>query len=171
MTTSFQVVNLSFTNHSTIRIQLRKVNRRPMSELAMITLVPPKRTDFTWLPHCSLYSWPPHSAVCGITPNSYRPLYTPFCMEAPILAESRWCQSSDDTGTCLSDCRRRLDWWIDHIQVVTANNYNTVADFHTKCSQSAFTSIYLVTALNNGYSSAVFPLNVSWQRILAMEVL
>jgi hypothetical protein len=52
----------------------------------------------------------------------------------------------------------------DHLQVVTTNNYNTFADFHitTKFSQSTFTSLYLVTALHNGYSSAVFSLDVSW---------
>jgi hypothetical protein len=51
--------------------------------------------------------------------------------------------------------------FVDHLQVVTTNNYNTIADFHTTdhstlSSQSAFTSCYLVTALNNGYSSALF---------------
>jgi hypothetical protein len=46
--------------------------------------------------------------------------------------------------------------FIDHLQVVTTNNHTTIADFHTKSSQSTFTSLYLVTALNRGYSSAVF---------------
>jgi hypothetical protein len=41
------------------------------------------------------------------------------------------------------------------------NNYNTIADFHTKSSQSTFTSFYLVTGLNNGYSSAMFSLDIS----------
>jgi hypothetical protein len=50
----------------------------------------------------------------------------------------------------------------DHLKVVTTNNYNTIADFHTKSSQSSFTSPCLVTHLNNGYSSAVFSLDVSW---------
>jgi hypothetical protein len=46
---------------------------------------------------------------------------------------------------------------IDHLQVISRNNYNTIADFHTtnhftlKSSQSAFTSRCLVTALNNGF--------------------
>jgi hypothetical protein len=61
--------------------------------------------------------------------------------------------------------------FIDHLQIVTTNNYYTIADFHTKSSQSAFTSLYLVTALHNGYSSAMSSLDVSWWRILAMEIL
>jgi hypothetical protein len=52
--------------------------------------------------------------------------------------------------------------WIDHLQGVTANNYNSITDFHTKSSQSTFTSLYLVTALSNGYSSTMFSLDVSW---------
>jgi hypothetical protein len=57
--------------------------------------------------------------------------------------------------------------FIDHLQVVTTNNYNTIADFNTTnhftlSSQSTFTSFYLVAALRSGYSSAVFSLNVSW---------
>jgi hypothetical protein len=56
--------------------------------------------------------------------------------------------------------------FIDHLQVVTTSNYNTIADFHTTNhsplpSQSAFTSRYLITALNNGYSSAMFSLDAS----------
>jgi hypothetical protein len=56
--------------------------------------------------------------------------------------------------------------FIDHLQVVITNNYYTVADFHItnhsalKSSESAFTSFYLVTAVNNGYSSSVFSLDV-----------
>jgi hypothetical protein len=50
----------------------------------------------------------------------------------------------------------------DHLQVVTTNNYNIIADLHTKSSQSTFTSLYLVTALHNCDSSAVFSLDVSW---------
>jgi hypothetical protein len=42
---------------------------------------------------------------------------------------------------------------------------------HIKCSQSAFTSRCSVAALNNGYSSAMFSLDVSWRRILTMEIL
>jgi hypothetical protein len=57
--------------------------------------------------------------------------------------------------------------FIDHLNVINTNKCNTIADFHTKSSQSTFTSLYLVTALNNGYSFAVFPLdfsgNESWQ--------
>jgi hypothetical protein len=65
---------------------------------------------------------------------------------------------------CISDYRRGLGWWIDYwpLQVVTTNNYNTIADFHTKSSESTFASPYLVTALNNGYSSALFSLDISW---------
>jgi hypothetical protein len=52
--------------------------------------------------------------------------------------------------------------FIDHSQAVTTNNCTTIADFHTKFSESTFTSLYLVTALNNGYSSVVFSLDISW---------
>jgi hypothetical protein len=31
----------------------------------------------------------------------------------------------------MGDYRRGLDWWIDHLQVVTTDNYTTVADFRT----------------------------------------
>jgi hypothetical protein len=66
--------------------------------------------------------------------------------------------------------------FIDHLQAVTANNFNTIADFHTTnhstlSSQSAFTGRYLVTALNNGYSSTMFSLDVSCYRILTTEIL
>jgi hypothetical protein len=49
--------------------------------------------------------------------------------------------------------------FIDHLQVIITNNYNTVADFHSTdhsmlSSQSAFTSHYLVMNLNIGDSSA-----------------
>jgi hypothetical protein len=55
-----------------------------------------------------------------------------------------------------------MNRFIDHLQVVTTNNYNTISDFHLEFSQSSFTSLYLVTVLNNGYSSVVFLLDVSW---------
>jgi hypothetical protein len=60
-----------------------------------------------------------------------------------------------------------MNRFVNHLLVVTTNNYN-IADFHTtnhstlKSSQSILTSLYLVTSLNNGYSSAVFSLDVSW---------
>jgi hypothetical protein len=49
---------------------------------------------------------------------------------------------------------------IDHIQVVAANNYTTIADFHstnhwcTHTSVTVYTNRFLITASNNGYSSA-----------------
>jgi hypothetical protein len=58
--------------------------------------------------------------------------------------------------------------FIDHLQVVTTNNYYTIADLHTtkslnsKFSQFISNSFYLVTALRNGYSSAMSSLGVSW---------
>jgi hypothetical protein len=60
-----------------------------------------------------------------------------------------------------------MNRFIDYLQVVTTNNYNTVAYFHTTnhftlSSQSAFISRYLVISLNNGYSSTKFSLYVSW---------
>jgi hypothetical protein len=54
--------------------------------------------------------------------------------------------------------------FIDHLQVVTTNNYATVADFHTLQITTAhaisfpacsvFARLFLVTISNNGYSSA-----------------
>jgi hypothetical protein len=52
--------------------------------------------------------------------------------------------------------------FIDHLRVVTTNNYNTISNFHTsqittahpKSLQSAFTSLFPVTDVNNGNSSA-----------------
>jgi hypothetical protein len=63
--------------------------------------------------------------------------------------------------------------FIDNLQVVATNNYNIIADFRTTnyFTLSTFTSVYLVTALHNGYSSTVSSLYVAWQRIIAMEIL
>jgi hypothetical protein len=55
-----------------------------------------------------------------------------------------------------------MNRFIDHLQVVATNTYNTIADFHNKPSQSTFTSFSVVTALHNVYSSAMFSLDVSW---------
>jgi hypothetical protein len=46
---------------------------------------------------------------------------------------------------CISDCRRGfvlVNSFIDHIQVVTTNNYITVADFHATNHPTLFFSIY-----------------------------
>jgi hypothetical protein len=55
--------------------------------------------------------------------------------------------------------------FIDHLQVATTNNYNTIADFHTlqistahaKSSQACtvFIRRFLVTSPSNDYSSSV----------------
>jgi hypothetical protein len=64
--------------------------------------------------------------------------------------------------------------FIDHLQVVTTNNYYAIDDFHTtdhstlKSSQFAFTGLYLVTPLRNGYSSATFSLDVFWEKNLSI---
>jgi hypothetical protein len=63
--------------------------------------------------------------------------------------------------------------FIDASQAVTTSHYTSIADLHTtnyKSCKSIFTGLYLVTALHNGYSSAVCSLDVSWWRILATEI-
>jgi hypothetical protein len=73
--------------------------------------------------------------------------------------------------TCISDYTQGFELvnrFIDHLQVETTNNYYTIADFHAtdhstlKSSQSPFTSLYLVTAVHNGYFCTIFSLDVSW---------
>jgi hypothetical protein len=67
----------------------------------------------------------------------------------------------------MSDYRRGFGLdigFIDHLQVVTTNNYDIVADFHTLQITTAhaksfpacsvFARLFLVTASNKGYSSA-----------------
>jgi hypothetical protein len=59
-----------------------------------------------------------------------------------------------------------VNTFIDHLQVLTTNKYNTIADFNTsilqiKPSQNTFSNLYLVTALKNDYSSAAFSLDIS----------
>jgi hypothetical protein len=64
-------------------------------------------------------------------------------------------------------------WFIDHIQVVTTNKYNTVAVFHTthhSTLELSLLSLVFVTALSNDYTFTVFSLSVSWQRILTQEL-
>jgi hypothetical protein len=69
------------------------------------------------------------------------------------------------TVTCMSGNRRGIGLeigFIDHLYVVTTNNYNTIANFHTlqitiahtKSFQCAVTSRFPVTDLNKGDSSA-----------------
>jgi hypothetical protein len=56
-----------------------------------------------------------------------------------------------------------MNGFVDHLYTPFGytSNYKTIADFHTKSSQSAFTGRCLVTALNNGCSSAMCSLGVS----------
>jgi hypothetical protein len=62
--------------------------------------------------------------------------------------------------------------FVYHLQVVTTNNYNTIANFHilqitrahTKSFQSAFASRFPVTDLNNGGSSTA-PSKSSFHRL------
>jgi hypothetical protein len=44
--------------------------------------------------------------------------------------------------------------FVDHLQVVTTNNYKNIADFNTLYSVTVSISRSLVTAHNNSYSSA-----------------
>jgi hypothetical protein len=64
--------------------------------------------------------------------------------------------------------------FIDHVEVITTNKYNTVADFHTTdhftLNLLSLLSLVFIAALNNGYSSALFSLSVSWQWILRQEL-
>jgi hypothetical protein len=60
-----------------------------------------------------------------------------------------------------------MNIFIDNLQVVTTDICNIIADFCTTNHSalnllSAFTSLYLVTTLNSGNSSAVFSLDVFW---------
>jgi hypothetical protein len=60
-----------------------------------------------------------------------------------------------------------VNGFIDHLQYVTTNNYNIIADFHntnhsTVSSQPTFPSLYVATAPHNGYSSAMSSLDISW---------
>jgi hypothetical protein len=62
---------------------------------------------------------------------------------------------------------------IDHIEVVTTTKYNPLAYFHntnlSTLDHLGLLSLVFITALSNGYSSAMFPLSVSWQWILTQE--
>jgi hypothetical protein len=79
-----------------------------------------------------------------------------------------WCDSNPTTSdTSYQVSEWILTWFgleigfIDHLQIVTTSNYNTIANLHTlqittahtKPSQSAFTSHFSATDLNNGDSS------------------
>jgi hypothetical protein len=55
-----------------------------------------------------------------------------------------------------------MNRYIDHLQAVTTNNYNTIADFHTKSSQSTFTS--------NSSQQWLFLCSVFIRRFLAMNI-
>jgi hypothetical protein len=69
-----------------------------------------------------------------------------------------------NTVTCMSDPRRGFGLeigFIDHLQVVTVNDNNTIANFHTlqttiahpQSFQTSFSSRFPVTDFNNGDSS------------------
>jgi hypothetical protein len=58
----------------------------------------------------------------------------------------------------MSDYRRGFELYIgfiDHLQVVTTNNYNTIADFHALTISPAYAKFF-----------SMLSLVVSWQRIL-----
>jgi hypothetical protein len=57
--------------------------------------------------------------------------------------------------------------FIDHLQVVTTNNYYMFADFHTTnhltlSLLSLLPLVFIGNSSHNGYSSAVSSLDVSW---------
>jgi hypothetical protein len=65
-------------------------------------------------------------------------------------------------GVCLQTGVGSVIGFTDHLQIVTTSNYDAIANLytlqiteaHATSSQSAFTSRFLVTDLNNGDSSA-----------------
>jgi hypothetical protein len=66
-----------------------------------------------------------------------------------------------------------MNRFIDHLQVVTTNNYYTISDFHS-INHSTLSLFNLhsrvFTALHNGYASAVASLYVLWEWILTSVV-
>jgi hypothetical protein len=70
--------------------------------------------------------------------------------------------------TYVSDCRRGfglVNRFINNLQVVSTNNYYTIADFNTT-NHSTLRLLNLhslvFTVLHNGYSSAVSSLDILW---------
>jgi hypothetical protein len=67
----------------------------------------------------------------------------------------RWIQSTifhlifkihSNIVTCFSDYRQGFDWeigFIDHLQIVTTNNYYTIADFRIADHSTLSLSVYL----------------------------
>jgi hypothetical protein len=62
----------------------------------------------------------------------------------------------------------------DHVQDVTTEKYNTLAEIHTTdhfiLNILSLFSLVFAAVLNNGYPSAVFALSVSCQQILTQEL-
>jgi hypothetical protein len=79
-----------------------------------------------------------------------------------IIDQTRLANILSHTRICMCDYGR-VFWiigFIDYLQVVTTNNYNTIVDFHTLQITTAFFPAcavfirhFLVTDSNNGYSS------------------
>jgi hypothetical protein len=71
----------------------------------------------------------------------------------------------NDIVTCVSDYRRGLDWmigFVNTLQVVSTNNYYTIADFHTTNHSTLSLLNLLSLGFHNGYSYSMFSLDVSW---------
>jgi hypothetical protein len=66
--------------------------------------------------------------------------------------------------TYINDYKQSLDLvnrFTDYLQGVATNNYNNIAGFYTT-NHSTLSLLSTSTSLHNGYSSAVFSLDVSW---------
>jgi hypothetical protein len=95
--------------------------------------------------------------------------FAPVWRQLHLIYAQPWIREWDHVHGVYVTQRRVLDLLTTYRSTLSLfPHYKSV---HTKSSQSTFASLYLATALSNAYSSAVFSLDVSWQRILAKHIL